>query len=96
MKKFKLPLNALAILAIVGIALGFRAKAFTAPTVYCVMGSNTTEGACPPADLVDYIQDDNGSVTDPCIAKFYPHITTDVGGHIFCSLSGSSAYTEND
>lgn len=98
MKKLKLPLTALAILAIVGTALGFRAKAFSAPTVYCV-APGTTEGACPPADLVDYVQDDNGTVLDPCNTfnpKWTPHITINVGGHIFCSTSGSSAYTEND
>jgi hypothetical protein len=72
MKRVKLMLSAFAILAIVGSALAFKAKTFTAPTVFC-LATGTVSGVCP-SGLVNYVVDVNGDVTNPCSGTLVPHV----------------------
>ena len=91
MKRMKLALSAFAVLSIVGTALAF--KPLNSGNIYCTASGDQT-GACPSTALVQFIEDTNGSVTNPCPSPLFPHRTITISGVVTCQDRSSQKFTE--
>jgi len=77
MKRAKILLSAIAILAVVGGALAFKAQRFTPGPVFCatIQNEQITCTAQAPQVLYTTIQNNRPSTTAPCLSPFLTSIT---------------------
>ena len=87
MKQMKLMLSAFVIVSIVGTALAF--KPLNSGQIYCTTPGDHI-GPCPSTALVQYIEDTNGSVINPCAPPLTPHRTVTINGTTICQDMSSS------